>query len=342
MFQPGRCPPRQGHASASLEGACPSLEGASANLERARPRLERGAASLERASPRQGRASPFLACPSPNLAAPSPTLVSDPSDESGPLPPGEGMTADDFDKPDSPMRKAVKVLVGSKKGQELIASFIHEHLGEGVQPALLDDLRQGASVEAITSKWLPWTEGGMVAWLRRLTRWSNAHHFRAEAVHRKYLDRDKASEDERDRDDHGTDVLAREHRILAWMKTVITDASDQQTLALMLEHDDGASLTKLAEREKTTPSALSNRFYKLRKAYGPKISVMDDEPKRRAILFLLLLLFFGGIAWFAASLRPEPWAPPAPTRTRPTAMPVPTFDQALPPVPAPPPTRLKP
>jgi DNA-directed RNA polymerase specialized sigma24 family protein len=269
--------------------------------------------------------------------------VTDSSRDSDPPLQHEGMTADDFDAPEAQMRRAVSALVGSKQGQELIKSFIHERLGPGIQPELFEDLVQGASVEAITSKWLPLLAGGMQAWLRRLTRRTIAQHFKGEQVHRKYLDREKDAEQERDRDDHGTDVAARELRILSWLRTVITDARDQQTLALMFEHEEaGVPLADLAAREKTTPSGLSNRFYKLRLKYAPHLSIMDDEPKRRAVLLALLLFGLGAVVVFVVWLlrgppAPPPPAPPAPSATvAPSAGPAPTFDQALPPPPTPP------
>lgn len=281
-------------------------------------------------------------CPSLRLAAPLPGPVTDStSDFDAPSQP-EGMTADDFDGPKAEMRRAISAFVGSKEGRELIKSFIHERLGPNIQPELFEDLLQGASIGAITSKWLPLLAGGMRAWLRRLTRRTIADHFKGEAVHRKYLDREKDAEQERDHDNHGTDVAARELRILGWLRSVISDERDQKTLALMFEHEEaGVPLADLAAREKTTPSGLSNRFYKLRVKYAPHLSIMDDEPKRRAVLALLLLFFLGGavalVAWLLSPPpRAEPPALPAPTATvAPKPAPEPTFDQALPPLPEP-------
>ncbi len=262
----------------------------------------------------------------------------------------EGMTADDFDKPEAQMRRAISALVGSKQGQELIKSFVHERLGPNIQPELFEDLVQSASVGAITSKWLPLLAGGMRAWLRRLTRRTIAHHFKGEEVHRKHLDREKDAEQERDHDDHGTDVAARELRILGWLRSVITDPRDQKTLGLMFEHEEaGVPLADLAAREKTTPSGLSNRFYKLRVKYAPHLSIMDDEPKRHAVLLLLLLFFLGGavalVVWLLSPAPPPPPAAlPVPTATvAPKPAPEPSFNQALPPLPEPgPPQQPKP
>jgi RNA polymerase sigma factor (sigma-70 family) len=263
------------------------------------------------------------------------------------------MTADDFDGREAQMRRAVSALVGSKQGQELIKSFVHERLGPNIQHELFEDLVQGAALEAITSRWLPLLEGGMKAWLRRLTRRTISHHFKGEQVHRKYLDKEKDAEQERDRDDHGTDVAARELRILGWLRGVITDARDQKTLALMFEHEEaGLPLAELAKREKTTPNALSVRFHKLRVKYAPHLSIMDDEPKRRAVLLLLALFIFGGAIGLAVWMllpppAPEPPAPPHVRTLAPETPPAPTFDQALPPQtpqtpPVQPPPRLKP
>ncbi len=204
---------------------------------------------------------------------------------------------------------------------------------------------------AITSKWLPLLAGGTKAWLRRLTRRTISDHFKGEAVHRKNLDREKDAEQERDRDDHGPDIAARELRILQWLGSVITDERDQKTLQLMFEREaSGTDLADLARREKTTENALSARFYKLRVKYAPHLAIMDDEPKRRAVLALLLLFLVGGavalVVWWRWPPPPEP--PPAPPHVKTLAAPPrPTFDQALPPLPEPtplpaPPPRLKP
>ncbi len=171
-----------------------------------------------------------------------------------------------------------------------------------------------------------------------------AAHFKGEKVHHKYLDRGADAAEERDRDDHGADVLARELRILGWMKAVIDDPRDKATLDLMLEHDEqGVPVSELAAREKTTPNALSLRFFKLRQKYAPKLAIMDDEPKRRAVLLLLLLLGIGGavavVAWWLRGpqvAEPRRLRPPVPV-VEPAPAPKPTFDQALPTQPTAPP-----
>lgn len=277
-----------------------------------------------------------------------------PSDEAAP-PSGERPPASVFDpvgkKPDAPadaehvppevMRLAVDSFIGTRSGQAFIVGAIREYLGDEIQPALLDDLQQCSNMTALTARALPWFHFAIEGWVRRVTRRAVVNYFRRGQVHDKYLDHDKLAELQADKDSGEADEGARERMITAWLeKQAAGNPAEQATLRLMAEHEiEGLSLGELAKRENTTPNALSLRFSKLRKKYLPRLALMDDEPKRRTFFLLLLILgpfvVLAGVLWllWSREVLQVPAPPAVPLRPVPTAtaLPEPSFDQALPP-----------
>jgi hypothetical protein len=248
-----------------------------------------------------------------------------------------------------------------KQGRSFIRGVVLQKLygnkRDKIDVDLVDELTQLAALRAV-AKTPPWTEMGIPGWVSRVSRRAIAEFFRSRADDKEYLDRDvDAAEEGGERHEPAPDWGAREHLIAKYLEDRIgDDARKKDTFRLMMEHEvAGHDLADLAVAHHTTESALSNRFYKLRKELVPSISIMDKEKPRRAILFGL---FFVGLLAVAAIVIAlwnllQPLPPPAPPPPEPapsaSAAPEPTLDIALPPtvVPAPDagdlnPPRLKP
>jgi DNA-directed RNA polymerase specialized sigma24 family protein len=236
------------------------------------------------------------------------------------------------------VRGAILLFVSSRKeneGRDFVVRAVERKLGNGVAPAMLEDIVQASLAEAVECRWPPWTVGGVPSWLARLTRRQVAAYFRAErgqkkrkpgqpdepeptarprsatarnaeaarldahddAEHAPRVEPRERTEWIRDRTSPPTDERARARLIHDYMARLIGDDPRKvDTLELMKEHAiDGFSLAELAAREKTTERALANRFHKLRKELAPQVRVMDDEKKRRTILALVLLFFVGAL-----------------------------------------------
>jgi DNA-directed RNA polymerase specialized sigma24 family protein len=254
-------------------------------------------------------------------------------------PPPSGVAA-------NPMRAALLQFLASrekKKGRDWIRRVIVKKLGDGLEPALLEDLVQQANIDALEAGSPPVFEWGIPGWVARVTRRAIAHYFQAKKDDDEYLDHDAIATDQFDRHAPQPDWAAREHLINKWMhKQIGHDPVKMATLGLMMEaHVVGRSLRELALENHTTESALSNRFHKLRTELAPKVARMDEEKPRMLILLGLFLFGLGALvaaivlAWhhfFAAPpplqllILPDPSA---------SAAPAPSFDQAFPTQPVP-------
>ena len=246
---------------------------------------------------------------------------------------------------------AVRRFLGSRhrdEGPRFIRGVVIKRLRKqgrgGITKELVDEITAMAALQATELRWPPWTMAGIPGWVTRLTHRAVAAYFRERKSDREYLERDVNVDDVAgNRHGPATDWRAREYLILKFMESLIgDDPRDQQTFELMWAKEiDGFSVDELAAKHGMTPNALSLRFHKLRDELSPKVAIMDREKPRRAFFIFLIL---GGIAavlfaiWYLlqpAPARPDPTPPPAPSATAGPA-PVPTFNQALPPPPAPP------
>jgi hypothetical protein len=244
-------------------------------------------------------------------------------------------------QPVSGMRAELHRFLASRKddeGRAFLRSVVIKRLGADIEPALLDELVQLAATRCMEAKKPPLLVLRIRSWAAILTRRAIADYFEKGERDDKNLDPDVDVADVSKRQT-GTDWGARNHLIRQWLAAQLgPDDFRRQTFNLMCEKEDhGWSLEELAAREGTTPSALSNRFHKLRRELAPKLSTMDDEKKRRTVL---LSLFLGGFAvlavlavllWHLLVPPSAPPLPPAPPAVPSATFTEPTFDQAQPP-----------
>ena len=226
---------------------------------------------------------------------------------------------------------------------------------------LVEDITHLAIVPALEAKTPPVTVWGIRGWVRRVTKCAVADYFRDREDDDENLEPDvEAADLAGDRLGPRTDWGAREHLIAKYLEGEIgEDAYKKESFRLMMENAvAGRSLDELSAEHDTTPTALSNRFLRLRAQLAPRVSIMDREKPRRTVL---LALFFFGVAalvGLAIVLWRLFYTPPLPptilpvpsASAAPAPAPEPTFDNALPTEPpAPPdpdaggkPPRLKP
>jgi DNA-directed RNA polymerase specialized sigma24 family protein len=203
-----------------------------------------------------------------------------------------------------------------------------------IDPDLVDELTQLAAIRALEAKTPPLTERGIPGWVSRVSRRAIAEFFRGRQDDKAYLNRDvDAAEEGGDRHEPAPDWGAREHLIAKFLEDRIgDDARRKDTFRLMMEHEvAGHDLADLAAANRTTPSALKSRFYKLRKELVPAVSIMDKEKPRRAIL--LALLFGGLLAVVAMVVALWSWLQPAPPPVPPPPAPVPSASASAAPEP---------
>ena len=241
---------------------------------------------------------------------------------------------------------ALQRFMASKQGDEgraFVRAVIVVRMGADIEPALLDELIHLAVKRCLEAKSPPWFESTIRSWVARCTRRAIAEYFRSRESDEKNLEPGADPAATFDRHLPGTDWGARGHLIAKWLeKQLGDDPFRRETFRLMVAYEvDGWTLAELAEKHRTTPSALSNRFFKLRQELIPRVRTMDDEKKRMMVLFFL---GFGGLAAAVAIavvvmgiLYPSrpPYVPPHPQRTYVE----PTFDQAEPPDREEPPTK---
>jgi DNA-directed RNA polymerase specialized sigma24 family protein len=207
-----------------------------------------------------------------------------------------------------------------------------------IDDELVDEITQLALARALDAPMPPWTLAGIPAWVRRLTRRAIADYFRDLKSDKENLDREADVVQWSDRHAPSPDWGAREHLIVKYLEGCIgDDARKKQTFQWLLEKEvAGRTVEELAAEHHTTPTALSNRFYKLRQELIPRVSVMDEEKPRR---FVLIVLFFGALLavlalalWLWFALRPaHPVTPPRPVPSAsrapaPRLRPPPIFD----------------
>ena len=292
-----------------------SYKGAPLTFMPAPFRLKDAPMTLEAASFRYKTARPLLPCAPVDLASPSAPLVPPPANDP-PAPaarpdaslPANDATAPPADEAPPPsgvtlgrVRAALVQFLASrekKQGADFIRSVITRKLGP-VHSDMMDELVHLATVEALQAQSPPWTVGGIPAWVARVTRRQIAQYFERRADDEENIDPNETPDEWHEHHAPATDWGAREHLICKWLEQRIGPAPRRrETFRLILEHEiAGRSLEELAVEQKTTKSALANRFLKLRKELAPQVALMDQEKPRRAVL--LALFFFGACALVA-------------------------------------------
>jgi DNA-directed RNA polymerase specialized sigma24 family protein len=203
---------------------------------------------------------------------------------------------------------------------------------------LVEDITHLAIVRALEAKTPPWTVGGIRGWVRRVTKCVIADYFSEREDDEEYLEPGVEVADlAGDRHGPHTDWGAREHLVAKYIESQIgEDAYKVESFRMMMENGvAGRSLDELAAEHRTTPTALSNRFLRLRAQLAPRVSIMDREKPRRAIL--LALFFLGAAALVALAIvlwshlfpLPPSTILPVPSASAAPA-PAPSFDNALP------------
>jgi DNA-directed RNA polymerase specialized sigma24 family protein len=251
-----------------------------------------------------------------------------------------------MDAVESPVIVALRRFLASKQKDEgrqfvwgVVVLRLYGPRPKKINEELVEDITHLAIVRALEARTPPWTEGGIRGWVRRLTKCAVADYFRDQEDDEENLEpgvevADLAS------DRHGphTDWGAREHLVAKYLESQIgDDAYKKESFRLMMENGvAGRSLDELAAEHGTTPTALSNRFLRLRKELAPRVSIMDREKPRRTILLALFFLGAAALVGLAIDLWSRLFTPPPPLPILPVPSasaapaPAPTFDNALP------------
>jgi DNA-directed RNA polymerase specialized sigma24 family protein len=246
--------------------------------------------------------------------------------------------------------------------REVVAEFIarvetrraiHARVAASVAREDVDDLVQTTWVEAVRAadRTPPADENAVPAWLKTIAERVVADHLARRARRGRYEgpmpDADVGDQDAVEASEQAVDPREGEpveseawlvHRWLA--EATAAHPRDRETLAILLEHfRDGVPYTRIAATRGISLSALSSRIFEFKTKYAKRVARRRD----RAILWFVLgaAAVAVVVAWWltrrpAALPKIEPDRSVDPARS---AAPLPSFDQALPPRPTPPPFR---
>jgi len=228
---------------------------------------------------------------------------------------------------------------------------IHAHVAARVARVDVDDLVQTTWAEAARAaeRSPPAEENAVPAWLKKIAERVVADHLARRARRARYEgptpDADVDGEYAVEANDQAVDPRESEpvesegwlfHRWIA--EATAAHPRDRETLAILLEHiRDGVPYTRIAPERGMSLPALSSRIFEFKTKYAKRYA----RRRNRAILWVVLGAAAVAviIAWWLTR-RParfgniEPDVIPARS-----AAPLPSFDQALPPRPKPPPFR---
>jgi DNA-directed RNA polymerase specialized sigma24 family protein len=208
-----------------------------------------------------------------------------------------------------------RLFLAKKATRDRVREVVEYRVPRGTQEADVENLIQDANVRAMTTTSLARSVAGMRPWVSRITQNVVIDHFRANAVHLKWLNRsvdvqelppDPAAEGEEaeippaDPTAPPRPIEEMDERMLdSWLEKNVKSKADRLTLEMLRQKArTGATNAQIAAELGITEKAYDNRVLRFKAEWIPKWKRHRREMRRNLALLIVAAVVAALVGWW--------------------------------------------